>query len=131
MLPNICNVRHLIIYGKYRKSVEYFMALTNICYTEDNAYSSASLFVSTFFCLHFSLCFKLTVIYFFFCSPFCLLHLFLFSLSLCVCASLSSDGSCWAFLLSHEVSSYGNPFITDTQTCTHTWTLFLFACHPV
>lgn len=25
------------------------MALTNICYTEDNAYSSASLFVSTFF----------------------------------------------------------------------------------
>lgn len=48
-----------------------------------------------------------------------------------VSASLSSDRSCWVFLLSHEVSSYGNPFISDTQTCTRTWTLLLFTCHPV
>lgn len=51
------------------------------------------------------------------------------SLSLDLCAPLSSDRSCWVFLLSHKVPSYGNHLKTDSQTCTRT--RLLFTCHPV
>lgn len=39
---------------------------------------------------------------------------------MCRSATLCSDISCWVSLLPHEVSSHGNPFIENTQTCTHT-----------
>lgn len=95
-------------------------------YTEDNAlFSFLCLHVSLFVSPFFSLCLKLTVISVSssaLLSPSFTCFLFSVFLSVCVCASLSSDRSCWAFLLSHEVSSYGNPFITDTQTCTDTHT---------
>lgn len=132
-------------FWRYRKRVytllEYKGSEQYVSYTVDtvNLTSSfhMSLCLSVFFYVYFSSslgfhahCRVLPLLSFL----FSLRHLFLFfcvSLSLYLCASLSSDRSCWVFLLSHKVPSYGNPFITDTQTCTRTRTLLLFTCHPV
>lgn len=133
-------------FWRYRKCVytllEYKGSEQYVSDTVDTVNLTSSFHMSLCLSLYFSMCisppllgFMLTV-EFFLCFPFsspsvtCFCF-FCVSLSLYLCASLSSDRSCWVFLLSHKVPSYGNPFIADTQTCTRTRTLLLFTCHPV
>lgn len=82
---------------------------------------STSLLCSIFFSLYISLCLTLTVMSI---SSFALLPLSftcLYSLcfSLCVCFLILRDIPAFT-----QVSSYGNPFVTDTQTWTHAHTSY-------
>lgn len=106
--------------------------LKYVSYTDDNLHFS--LLYCLYFCLYvFEFLISLYLICLLLSSllPPSPVSVFCVSLSLHLCALLSSDISRCVFLLSHKVPSYGNAFIRDTQMCKYAITLLLFTCHPV